>query len=47
MVALVKIGKVLFVQFFAVTVQSDFVLKKKFNYVDELSAGDHLGTWIE
>ena len=38
MAALVKIGKILLVGFFAVTALSDFILKKKFNYVDELAA---------
>ena len=40
--ALVKIGTILLVVFFAVTALDDFVLKKKFKYVDELVAGDHL-----
>ena len=39
---LVKIGKILLVEFFAVTALSDFILKTKFNYVDELAAGAHL-----
>ena len=46
MAALIKIGKILLVGFFVVTVLSDFILKKKFKYVDELIAGDHLETWI-
>ena len=45
MAALIKIGKILLVGFFAVTALSDFILKK-FKYVDELAAGDHLETWI-
>ena len=40
--AIVKIGKILLVVFFAVTALNDFILKKKFKYVDELVAGDHL-----
>ena len=40
--ALVKIGKILLVVFFAVTALNDFVLKKKFKYVDELVTGDHI-----
>ena len=44
--ALVKIGKILLVVFFAVTALSDFILKKKFKYADELAADDHLETWI-
>ena len=39
--ALVKMGKILLVVFFAVTALCDFVLKK-FKYVNELVAGDHL-----
>ena len=46
MAALIKIGKILLVGFFAVKALSDFILKKKFKYVDELVAGDHLETWI-
>ena len=42
---LVKIGKILLVVF-AVTALNDFILKKKFKYVDELVAGDHLETGI-
>ena len=44
--ALVKIGKIWLVGFFAVTALNDFILKKKFKYVDELVAGDHFETWI-
>ena len=44
--ALVKIGKILLVVFFAVTALSGFILKKKFEYVDELAVGDHLETGI-
>ena len=44
MAVLIKIGKILLVGFFAVTVLNDFILKKKFKYVDELAAGDHLET---
>ena len=40
--ALVKIGKILLVVFYAVTALNDFILKKKFKYVDMLAAGDHL-----
>ena len=29
------------VRFFAVTALSDFVLKKRFKYADELASGDH------
>ena len=43
MAALINIGKILLVGFLAVTALSDFILKKKFKYVDELAAGDHLG----
>ena len=46
MTALVKIGKILLEGIFAATALSDFMLKKKFKYVDELVAGDHLATWI-
>ena len=46
MAALIKIGKILLVEFFAVTALSDFILKKKFKYIDEFVAGDHLETWI-
>ena len=42
MAAIVKTGKILLIEFFAVTVLSDFILKK-FKHVDELAAGDHLG----
>ena len=44
--ALVKIGKILLVVFFAVTELSDFILKKKLKYVSELVASDHLETGI-
>ena len=45
--ALVKIGKILLVVFFfLVMALSGFILKKKFKYVDELAASDHLETWI-
>ena len=47
MAALVKTGKVWLVGFFADTALSDFILKKKFKYADELVAGDRLETWIE
>ena len=43
MAALVKIEKILLVGFFSVTALSDFILRKKFNYVDELAEGDYLG----
>ena len=33
------------VGFFAVTALNDFILNKKFKYVDKL-AGDHFETWI-
>ena len=44
--ALVKIGKILLVVIFAVMALNDFILKKKFKYVNELVAGDHLEAWI-
>ena len=44
MAALIKIGKILLIGFFAVTALIDFLLKK-FQYVNELAAGDHLETW--
>ena len=40
-VELVKIGKHFIVGFFSVTALSDFVLKKRLNYVDVLPYGDH------
>ena len=46
MAALVKIGKILLVRFSAVEALNDFILKKKFKYVDELARGDRLETWI-
>ena len=46
MAALVKIGEILLVGFFAVAALSDFILKKKFKYVYELATGDPLETWI-
>ena len=33
-------------RFFAVTALSDFILKRKFKYVDELAASVHLAAWI-
>ena len=41
MVALVKIGKVFSVGFFAVMALSDFVLKKRFKDADVLAYSDH------
>ena len=40
MAALVKIRKILLVGVFAVTALSDFILKKKFEYVDQLFSGN-------
>ena len=37
MAAIVKTGKILLIEFFAVTVLSDFILTKIFKYVDELA----------
>ena len=37
MAVLVKIGKILLVGFCAVSEMNNFILKKKFNYVDELA----------
>ena len=44
--ALVKIGKNLLEGFFAITALSDFILKKKLKYVNELVVGDRLEIWI-
>ena len=46
MAALIRIEKIWLVGFFAVTALSDFTLKKKFKYVDEFVAGNHLETRI-